>query len=647
MSTLAVVGISISVLLLAYRFYGDFLAKSIFRLDDQMLVPSKEFQDDVDFVPTKKSIVFGHHFTSIAGTGPIVGPAVAVFWGWLPALLWVLFGGVFIGAVHDFGALVLSLQNKGQTIGQIAGRVISKRARFLFLLILFFALSIVLGIFGLVIAVIFKIYPASVFPTWISLPLAIGMGFLLKKQPSLLVPAAIVCLTAIFGSIYAGNAGVQVQITEGGLASFFGMQAAPSWLNPITFWTVILLSYCFVASVVPVWILLQPRDFLNSWLLVIALVCLVSAIVATCLTGRADLVTSAPMITPPEMLPSGLPPMFPFLFITIACGAVSGFHCLVSSGTTSKQVACASDAKAIGYGGMLLESGLAVTVIVACCAGIGMGVGAKPSVPKNPQPVRVKPVVHKVLFVESSNSGTVSPADDSVKSEIGPVSEGDSGGDYSHWAKRYSAEKDFGTLNLGDKVSVFVDGGASFFTTFKVPFSLGQTFLAVLVACFAATTLDTATRLQRYVIQELSVTIGLKPFTNKYAATGLAVFVGGLIAFMPAPGVAPGKGGMLLWPVFGAINQLLASLAFLVIFVFLWRRKLPAWIAGIPLALMTLIPIWGMILNLNSPKFLRSDTPNYFLSAIAVATIVLQIWMIVEAILVLPKVKGVLEDAED
>jgi len=181
MGTLLVAIGSFVGFIVAYNTYGRWLSKTVFHLDSNALVPSKELQDDVDFVPTKKEVIFGHHFTSIAGTGPIVGPAIAVLWGWLPALLWVIFGSIFIGAVHDFGALVVSLRNRGQTIGEVAGRIISPRAKILFLFILFFALTIVLAIFGLVIATIFSLYPSSVLPVWISLPIAICVGVWIHK----------------------------------------------------------------------------------------------------------------------------------------------------------------------------------------------------------------------------------------------------------------------------------------------------------------------------------------------------------------------------------------------------------------------------------------------------------------------------------
>ena len=245
--------------IIAYHTYGRWLARKVFGLDENAICPSNEVNDGIDYVPTRKSIVFGHHFTSIAGTGPIVGPAIAVFWGWLPALLWVVFGSIFIGAVHDFGALVISLRNRGQTVGEVAGRLISPRAKLLFLLVLFFSLTIVLAIFGLVIASIFKLYPGTVLPVWISLPLAVVVGFVVKKKPGLLLPLSIVVLVLIYASIYLG-------------AYYFPIELKVA--NPVVVWTIVLLIYCAIASVLPVWVLLQPRDYINSHQLLVALVLL-------------------------------------------------------------------------------------------------------------------------------------------------------------------------------------------------------------------------------------------------------------------------------------------------------------------------------------------------------------------------------------
>ena len=355
--------------LVAYHTYGKYLARKIFKLDPDAVVPSVELNDNKDFVPTSKMVVFGHHFTSIAGTGPIVGPAIAVIWGWVPALLWVIFGSILIGAVHDFGSLIVSMRNRGQTVGDIAGRLLNPRIRLLFLFILFMALTIVLAIFGLVIAVVFQMYPAAIFPCIVQIPLAVAIGlYLHRKGINLLIPS-IIALALMYLSVGFGDVGL--------LGVFNGTLSA--W--PLWAWVGLLLIYSYIASVLPVWMLLQPRDFINSLQLLTALTLVVIGLLAAAFSGgapvgdgveRPALEIVAPAF---QMADMGAPMLFPFLFITIACGAISGFHCLVSSGTSSKQLKCESDAQFVGYGSMLVEGFLATLVILACVAGLGLGIG--------------------------------------------------------------------------------------------------------------------------------------------------------------------------------------------------------------------------------------------------------------------------------
>lgn len=618
MTTLLIAVGSFFGFLLAYHTYGRWLSKKIFQIDPKAEVPSRQLQDDVDFVPTKKEVIFGHHFTSIAGTGPIVGPAIAVFWGWLPALLWVIFGSIFIGAVHDFGALVISLRNRGQTVGEVAGRIIAPRARVLFLLVLFFALTIVLAIFGLVIASIFKMYPESVLSVWIEIPLAIGVGYWVYRRGGGLLIPSLLALAVMYGAIYVGVYHLPIELNVD---------------NPIVLWTGILLVYCFVASVLPVWVLLQPRDFINSHQLVLALGLLVLGLLVASATGRADIVNSAPArVAPAVYHDAGAPPIWPFLFITIACGAVSGFHCLVSSGTTSKQLACESDAQYVGYGAMLLEGALAVIVILACTAGVGMG-----------KFNRIEDVAasnrYQPQFVEGTNQQLVGT---------------------DAWKTRYDAEKGWGDFRLADKVGAFIEGGANFIAALGIPLELAIGIVAVLVASFAATTLDTATRLQRYVVQELAATLHIAPLKNKYIATGTALLLGGSMAMLPAaPGESMGTGGLILWPLFGATNQLLAGLAFMVLVFYLLRRGKTIWFALLPMLVMLVMPAWALtwqLLNRESGwlwplwEMIRGEQPwswenSHLLLAIGLAVMALQIWMVVEAVLIWPKAKGVLEEA--
>lgn len=610
MSTLLVAVGAFFGYIIAYHTYGRWLARKIFGLDQKAEVPSHQLRDDVDFVPTRKEVIFGHHFTSIAGTGPIVGPAIAVFWGWLPALLWVLLGSIFVGAVHDFGALVISLRNRGQTVGDVAGRLIAPRARVLFLLILFMALTVVLAIFGLVIALIFAFYPESVLPVWISMPLAIGIGFWCYRRGGGLLIPSILALAIIYFSIWLGANYLPIDV-----GAMLGMELTGPFPNVVILWTFVLLIYCFVASVLPVWILLQPRDYVNSHQLVVALVLLFAGLVVAGFSGSANL-TDIPAVAAAEDIPADAPPIFPFLFITIACGACSGFHCLVSSGTSSKQVDNEVDAQYVGYGAMLLEGGLAVVVILACCAGVAMGRFEK-QVEGN-----------DLAWVEMENA------------------EGQQIVGLEAWRTRYDVSRGWANFSLKNKVAAFIEGGANFLSAIGIPLRLGIGIVAVLVACFAATTLDTATRLQRYVIQELAETLRVKPLTNKYAATGLAAGLGCLVAMIPAsPTQGPGSGGLILWPLFGAVNQLLAGLAFMVTVFYLWRRNKPVMFAILPMLMMLFLPAWAMLWNMFNADSGWLWNEKYLLFGFGVAVMILQVWMVFEALMMFPRAKGVLEEA--
>lgn len=607
MSVLLIAILSGVGFIVAYHTYGRWLGHKIFSLSADAVCPSARLNDGVDYVPTHKSVVFGHHFTSIAGTGPIVGPAIAIMWGWLPALLWVVFGSIFIGAVHDLGALVVSLRNNGQTVGDIAGRVMNLRVRFLFLLVLVMALTVVLAIFGLVIASVFRMYPAAIFPCTIQIPIAMAIGSWLHRKGSDLFLPSLLTLVIMYLTVIYGDVGLLHKVNT-------AMAGWSSWT-----WVVVLLLYSYVASVLPVWVLLQPRDYINSLQLISALGLIIVGLGWAAVAGgpalvdgtRQTLHLAAPVV---NWSPKGAPMIFPFLFITVACGAISGFHCLVSSGTSSKQLRSEADARLVGYGAMLLEGFLAVLVILACAAGLGLGV--------------------------SLPDGSVLAGQDA-------------------WLARYSVW----SAKLGPLVSAFVDGSANFLKSIGIPGGVAVALMGVLVASFAGTTMDTACRLQRYVVEELAGSLAerrrvMRPawhplvwLRSKHGATLFAVAVAALLAAVPPPGKAwaianAGQGGLILWPLFGATNQLLGGLSFMVIAFFLWRRGKPVWFLVVPMIFMLIMPVWAMLWQLfiggpDSPSWVSQG--KWTLAAIGLATIALEIWMIVEAVLMFPRVKGVLE----
>lgn len=672
MLTLAIAVGSFFLYLLAYHTYGRWLAQKFYKLDPNAPVPSRELCDGHDFVPTRKQILFGHHFTSIAGTGPIVGPALAVIWGWLPALIWVLFGSIFLGAVHDLSALVVSMRNRGQTIGEIAGRLINPRVKLLFLIILFLALMIVLAIFGLVIANIFDMYPSSVLAVWIAMPIAMVIGYLVyKKGYSPTVPALISLAIMLGCVVLSGEVeAIDFKIPPINLGGYT--------VGPVVTWTLILLVYCYFASTLPVWLLLQPRDYVNSYLLVFGLALLMLGIgVATfTIDGGVPIVAPAVRADVP-----GAPPIMPFLFITIACGAISGFHCLVSSGTSSKQIACETDAQFVGYGSMLTEGFLAILVILACCAGLGIaGATSKPISTYGPSGFPEGSLVNYGIVRDECGTqreligyiaGTFSPSVIYFANESNPLArshdqakfgellriEGGSVGLQSEsseevvfygkpaWQNRYDSWKSAG--GLARTISAFVDGSGNFITALGIPKPVAVALMAVLVASFAATTLDTATRLQRYVIQELALTFHLKPLMGAQGATIFAVVTAAIIAAIPPPketwATGMGKGGLTLWPVFGAVNQLLAGLSFMVVAFYLARRKMPTWFIAAAAVVMLVLPAGAMLYQLLNTTDGFWPKGQYHLVAAAIIILLLEFWMVAEALKLWPKVQGVLE----
>lgn len=545
---------------IAYQTYGKFLGRKIFRLNPDAVCPSSGLRDDVDFVPTKKGILFGHHFTSIAGTGPIVGPAVAIIWGWVPALIWVLVGSIFMGAVHDLGAMVVSLRNQGRTIGDIAADVVNRRVRSLFLLIIFFELWIVVAIFGVVIGVVFNMYPQAVIPVWSEIPIALWLGHMVYRKGVPHLSLSILAVAFMYATVVIG--------------SYLPLEMSPIMgLDPVAVWVVILLIYAYIASVLPVQTLLQPRDYINSHQLFVALGLLALGVIF----ARPDM--AAPVV---DLSPEGAPPVWPMIFVVVACGAISGFHSLVSSGTSSKQCDVEASSLPIGFGGMLLEGMLAVFVLIACGAGLSLGLTRDGQT-----------FVGAAAFAEQ----------------------------YSSWGS---------AAGLGSKIGAFVAGSANMMESVGIPHNISLTVMGVFVVSFAATTLDTATRLQRYVVGELATAWGVPSLGRKHPATLIAVLTAFLLAFYNGSG----KGALALWPLFGAVNQLLAGLALLVVTVYLAKRRVPVVYTAIPMVFMLLMTGWAMILNLEQ----FYDSSNWLLLGIGLAVFVLEAWMIAESLLLLRRI---------
>ena len=809
-----------AALIVAYVTYGRWVAGRVFTLREDSPTPATVLCDNRDYCPTPKSIVFGHHFTSIAGTGPIVGPAIAVMWGWLPAVLWVVFGSVFIGAVHDLGSIVVSLRNNGRSVGDIAGDLLGPRIRLIFLGVLVMALWIVLAIFGLVVASVLRQYPGAIVPVLVQIPLAVVIGLTVHRAGRSILAPSMVALAIMYASVIWGDAGPLHAVNT-------TLAAAPMWA-----WVVGLLAYAYIASVLPVWTLLQPRDYINSLQLLSALGLLVVGLaVAATIGGAPDDTPSAQGVNPSAAVseresprppleivapmvqwqPEGAPPLLPVLFITIACGAVSGFHCLVGSGTTSKQIAHESDARAIGYGSMLTEAFLATLVIAACAAGIGLGIskafngggttygswtmktlhaesragdqyqiqrtrGPAGGVGATAGPSASMLVVFRLdpdqdpswssaglgpdgtpfaytgrspdehrsadrvgLTTLADNSGWAPVGDSAVNGFIdenlhirGPLA----------WDVQYQSWSS--AQGLANTVGAFVEGAANLIKALGVPGSVAVALMGVLVASFAGTTMDTACRLQRYVIQELARTFLPRPpspcchrcgydlrghaattlssrdagsesaalegpddsrhqasdqpgstlrsdsapapvtcpecgaenrwrvetgahppertpealslnamirhaspmnparwLATVHGATLAAVLSAVALAAVPAPGqpwslTNFGQGGLILWPLFGATNQLLGGLAFLVIGAWLIATKRPWWFITLPAVFMLIVPAWALVWqtfigNDTNPSWLGER--RWMLAGVAVITIALEAWLVAEVAL--------------
>ncbi len=544
--------------LIAYHTYGRFVARRIFQLRSDASVPSVELRDGVDYVPARKGIIFGHHFTSIAGTGPIVGPAIGVIWGWLPAVLWVFFGSIFMGAVHDLGALVVSMRNQGKSISDIAARYINVRVRFIFFAVVFLSLLIVIAIFGVVIATVFARFPNAVIPVWLQIPIAMSLGYAVYKKNANVTLATLVAVIALYITIAIGS---RVPLHMG---SLFGIPSTGLWV-------IILLVYCWFASNLPVTMLLQPRDYINAWQLFVAMFLLVMGVVVSSLRGGLPL--AAPAVNPD--VPAGVPSMWPVLFVTIACGAISGFHSLVASGTSPKQVSAEPDCQFVGYGSMILESFLAVLVIICVCAGVAMAL---------------------------------------------PLEDGSVLTGRAAWNHFYSAWVD-------KAIDPVILGAANMMDSMHIPAVFGMTLMGVFIASFASTTLDTSVRIQRYIVGELATDLRVPVLANRWIATTIAVGTAAALAFATG---ADGKGAMKLWPLFGTANQLLAALALLVVTLYLRSRGgLKFLVTAIPCVIMLIITNYAMVRE--EWRYLHQK--NWLLVSIGAGIFILAAWMTVEAII--------------
>jgi carbon starvation protein len=433
---------------LGYVFYSKYVAEKIYKLDPNFRTPAHEFEDGVDFVPTNKYVLWGHHFTSVAGAAPIIGPAIAVIWGWVPAFLWVIFGTIFFAGVHDAGAIWASNRNRARSIGALTGDVVGKRSQSLFMIVIFLVLLMVNAVFATAISGLLINFPSSVVPVWGAIFVALIIGQFIFRKWLNLGTVSILGVLALYALIVAGPE-VPLALPE----TVMGLSDNATWI-------IILFLYAAIASLLPVWMLLQPRDYINGLQLFIGLILIYGAV----LISGPELVAPAFNTNTPE----GTPSLVPLLFVTIACGAISGFHGLVASGTTSKQLDKETDARFVGYFGAVGEGSLSLATIIAVTAGFAT---------------------------------------------------------LADWQAVYHS---FGQGG----VTAFVSGGARILQEglgFNV--GIAETLLTVMAVLFAGTTMDTGLRLQRYIFQEWGAIYNINWMEKAAPATLLAVGSCLLLAF--------------------------------------------------------------------------------------------------------------------
>jgi len=535
MNSLLLVAVSLLLFIAAYRFYGRFLER-LWDVSPDRKTPVMEKQDGVDYVPARHwTILFGHHFASIAGAGPILGPVIAcMLWGWLPAALWIVFGSILLGGVHDLAALVLSLRHEGKTLGEVTESVMGHRSRIVFSLFLWFTLILVVAVFASVTANTFIQEPMIVIPSFSIILLAIVFGFLVYKLNFHYVTATVISLLLLALLFILGNK--------------YPLTLAVS--DPLKLWIVILLIYSFFASIIPVNYLLQPRDYLSSFILIFGLV-----------LGYAGLFTTRPVINAPAYISfsaGSKGTLWPMMLVIIACGAISGFHSLVASGTTSKQLTSEADVKKISYGGMLTEGILAILALLAVSAG---------------------------LF----------------------------------WNKDGSLLNYPELMKTGDWIGTFATGYGQITSKIASP-EIGKMFAIIMINAFVLTTLDTATRITRYLSYELfGDTWKIKIFRNRYFTTFFVVLVAGWLAF---------GNWQKIWPVFGAANQLVAAIGLFVAGFFLLNLKKPSLMTFILSIFMFLTTVAALLYQ--SIGFYRGK--GFLLGNISILLVVLALFFIVEGI---------------
>ncbi|MFH1682094.1 MAG: carbon starvation protein A [Candidatus Eisenbacteria bacterium] len=537
---------SLVALGLGYRIYGSFLSRR-FDLDDANPVPSETMRDGIDYVPTRAPVLFGHHFSSIAGAGPVVGPIIAgLAFGWLPAIIWIVIGSIFIGGVHDFSALVASIRHRARSIAEIANIHMSRTGYLLFLVFIWLTLVYVLIVFLDLTSTTFVGDGGVATSSIAFIFLALVLGVLLVRCRAPLGRTTAVFILFLLAALWLGTRFPAALPALGGDAK--------------RSWDILLLVYCALASVTPVWILLQPRDYLSSFLLYGAI-----------LGGLVGILAGGATVTYPAFngFETRIGPLFPILFVTIACGACSGFHSLVASGTSSKQLRRETDARRIGYGAMIVEGVLGVIALAT------------------------------VMMLDRSTG-----------------------------------------LADTQPTAVFAAGMGHFLSALGVPGEMGAHFGFLALSTFLLTTLDSCTRIARYIFQELT---GLAGTSGRLAGTLVSLVLPAVFVFVTLkdPEGNPIPAWQAIWPVFGATNQLLAGLALVVVTLWLRQSGKRALFAFLPMIFMVLMTLWAIAM------FVFSGGTAPVVRVISVLLLVLAILLVVQASRAFRKPAGPAPSPED
>ena len=566
MNSLVLLIVCIAVLIVGYILYGGWLCKQWGVGEKNDATPAHELEDGVDYVPAKAPVLMGHHFSSIAGAGPITGPIGAAMFGWVPVVLWILIGGIFFGGVHDFGALFASVRHKGQSIGEIISANMSRRAKKLFITFAYLTLILVVAAFASIVA--------GTFGTTNAAGEAVAEAAMATNASVAMVSLLFIVVAIAFGFlVYRRNVPMGIATILGVAAIVICMAVGMVW-HPIYLtykaWMIIVGIYIAVASVTPVWILLQPRDYLSSFLLYAMLaVALIGVVISHANLGGADGLQAFAGFAVDNG--NGIQYLFPVLFTTVACGAISGFHSLVSSGTTSKQLDKEKDAKPIAYGGMLLECVLAVITVCA------------------------------INFAYKYNA-----------------------------ANPDTALKGATAIFAGGIANMFVGFGPGAVTVLR-------TLLTLTYSAFCLTSLDTATRLARFMFQEFFLEPGetaadiksgwKKIAVNPYVATIITVVLGVLLGM---------TGYSKIWGLFGAANQLLAGIGLLAVATWLGNIGKNNKMFLAPMAFMIVVTICSLAVTIKNQIGIISaggaDWGPYAQAVLGVLLIVLAVVLVIEGI---------------